>query len=1128
MRRAKILVGLCFLVLIASVVGQEAALLRSGAAYPDGAEDIFVAKRGRVLLTREAGSGVFTKWDTRSGLELGMLAKPDGDPFELTGPPTLSDERRRLLVPAQSGLWVLDLETLEWRHQFEFEGPNAACWDEKNRRYIVSRNQGRRNHLYTIDTASGEVTEVARLRGADRTNLEPRFETLSFTPKGKLLGIQQYPTEFLLVDPETWLVARNLRPERRAERMSPMPDGSIACFSQNYNNGRDFLEVFEKMDPETFEVTQSYSAYVPGTRSRSFTFNVPRNFDAAGNRILVQTQKELVWLDADTFEALEKIPVSDIGKGYDAALAVAWDERSRKIVLFADRELLTVDPEDRSVSQTFGYLPLLGGVTPVGGSVTDFVTGKQRVVSVQDGHISVSEWNAGDTILALSPDGQHAVLPEPATGGVRTREKGQGIAYSGRYGQGLKFAYPSSDYFQKRALEHPKAVVYSADGKRLLVMKDFASGVYAVSPGSESLLEIASFGLGVGRGFFEGAAFSADGSKVVFLLREDLLDKGNVHFLAVYDLASKKRLYTQELEANSRLLGFEPGGEIVTVGPKAQTLDYRSLETGSVTRSFETGFAEAADGSAKVRGFSSGDGRHFVVARGREALVAEAASGRQMGGALTLQDEGADLALLLDGRILAVSGKGIALMDTWSGEALGTLSLFDADTEWVFHREDGRFDATIAAQERMYFQQGDLVLPLASLFEETFTGDLLAGLLAGRRYPKPDLTVVASAPEVRLALAGQTRGLLVEDDEEEELIDAIPTVSSESIRLRVEAMSDSSLVEEIRIFHNGKRLQSSTRGLYVDDDIPEGDKKVEEIDVLLIPGENVFRAIALNGLRIESVPAELSIVYDRPGKNSGEGVKLHLVVVGVNQYDNPKYNLNYAVTDATAFKSEMEQRNAGLFSEVSATLLLDEEVSRGSIITTLQTISLNAGPRDVFIFYYAGHGVMSEGLDSEFFLVPPQVTQLYGDTGQLGEKGVSATMLRDMARQIRAQKQVFILDACHSAGALQTVAMRGAAEERAIALLARSTGTHWLTATGSDQFAAEFADLGHGAFTKAVLEGLDGGADSGEDGQVTVKELDAFLQKRVPELTREFRGAPQYPASFGYGQDFPVGVVAKP
>jgi uncharacterized caspase-like protein len=47
-------------------------------------------------------------------------------------------------------------------------------------------------------------------------------------------------------------------------------------------------------------------------------------------------------------------------------------------------------------------------------------------------------------------------------------------------------------------------------------------------------------------------------------------------------------------------------------------------------------------------------------------------------------------------------------------------------------------------------------------------------------------------------------------------------------------------------------------------------------------------------------------------------------------------------------------------------------------------------------------------------------------------------------------------------------------EEKAILKLTRSVGIIILAATGTEQVAAEFAKLGHGVFTNALLEGLSG------------------------------------------------------
>ena len=70
------------------------------------------------------------------------------------------------------------------------------------------------------------------------------------------------------------------------------------------------------------------------------------------------------------------------------------------------------------------------------------------------------------------------------------------------------------------------------------------------------------------------------------------------------------------------------------------------------------------------------------------------------------------------------------------------------------------------------------------------------------------------------------------------------------------------------------------------------------------------------------------------------------------------------------------------------------------------------------------------------------------------------------------------------------------------------------------------ATLGHGLFTYTILQALKGDADgSNKDKKITVKEISAYLNDKVPELSEKYKGSAQYPNSYGYGQDFPVVIV---
>jgi uncharacterized caspase-like protein len=239
--------------------------------------------------------------------------------------------------------------------------------------------------------------------------------------------------------------------------------------------------------------------------------------------------------------------------------------------------------------------------------------------------------------------------------------------------------------------------------------------------------------------------------------------------------------------------------------------------------------------------------------------------------------------------------------------------------------------------------------------------------------------------------------------------------------------------------------------------------------------------------------------------------------------------LNYAVADAQSFADKMKLAGADIFKTQEIIIITDADATREKIQAAFDKLSLAVQPQDAFIMFYAGHGVMSDGtaeIQKDFFLALHNVTQLYSKDEMLKANGLSATELREYCKNIRAQKQVILLDACQSGGAVETFASRGAAEEKAILQLARATGSVLIASTGTEQFATEFSSLGHGVFTYALLEGLGGKADGGEkDKKITIKELEAFLNDFIPQLTEKYHGSAQYPKTWSLGMDFPLGIT---
>jgi WD40 repeat protein len=336
--------------------------------------------------------------------------------------------------------------------------------------------------------------------------------------------------------------------------------------------------------------------------------------------------------------------------------------------------------------------------------------------------------------------------------------------------------------------------------------------------------------------------------------------------------------------------------------------------------------------------------------------------------------------------------------------------------------------------------------------------------------------------------------------------------------LIVEVYDGGGGIRELNIYQNDKLIINDhdvkTKGL--------GDKLVKTYEVEMVNEVNEFKVIVVNHQKIESRADLLSIEY------KGEILvtsTLHVLAIGINKYQNEAYNLNYAQPDAKSFVTKLNEKGKRLFKNINKIEIYDEEATRDNIMLAFKTISSYAKPEDVFLFYYAGHGTIDEEHNDEYYIVPTNITKLYGDPEQLSKKGISATELRQMLTQVKSQKQVILMDACHSGGAVKSLSVRAAAtDEKAIIQLARSSGVVMIASSGTKQYATEFEELKHGVFTYTLLEALDGMADTG-DKKITVNELKFYMEDRVPELTKKYGGKTQYPTGYITGNDFPLVVL---
>ena len=198
----------------------------------------------------------------------------------------------------------------------------------------------------------------------------------------------------------------------------------------------------------------------------------------------------------------------------------------------------------------------------------------------------------------------------------------------------------------------------------------------------------------------------------------------------------------------------------------------------------------------------------------------------------------------------------------------------------------------------------------------------------------------------------------------------------------------------------------------------------------------------------------------------------------------------------------MEKRVGPAHEKVVKRLLVNgasshEVPTAANIINALGSLR-RAKETDTVMVFVAGHGE-SDG---------PNYNFLPTDTARLaGADFVPASVVPWYAFQLAIEtakgRRILFLDTCHSGNSYNQRLSNDSYQANIIVYSA----ARW------DQFSWERADLGHGLFTYATVQGIEGKAAQAQDGgRITTLALRDFLVARVAELAKEMKQEqePQY------------------
>jgi formylglycine-generating enzyme required for sulfatase activity len=232
-------------------------------------------------------------------------------------------------------------------------------------------------------------------------------------------------------------------------------------------------------------------------------------------------------------------------------------------------------------------------------------------------------------------------------------------------------------------------------------------------------------------------------------------------------------------------------------------------------------------------------------------------------------------------------------------------------------------------------------------------------------------------------------------------------------------------------------------------------------------------------------------------------MRRYAITVGVQEYalGGGVAPLQYACADAEAIGNALREHCR--FDEVrilTTSSTANGQLTDTSILTTLRDMAGRLNEDDLFLFFFAGHGVEQQvgGQHRSFLLAPNASLQFM--TGLL-----DLAMLREIMARMACSQRVFLLDCCRNdplggrGDAGNPMTERLTRDIVAAAMRPHTDQTNRVTlvmnACRPGERSYERPDVGHGAFSHWLVQGLRGEAwtDEGLEGAQLCRYVESSL-----------------------------------
>jgi uncharacterized protein YecT (DUF1311 family) len=478
---------------------------------------------------------------------------------------------------------------------------------------------------------------------------------------------------------------------------------------------------------------------------------------------------------------------------------------------------------------------------------------------------------------------------------------------------------------------------------------------------------------------------------------------------------------------------------------------------------------------------------------------------------------------------LSASGGIDVLSLTNDGELAKILEIFPAGDSITFVTPEGFFLSRARTGSNLHFVREYETYPFEQFDLRLNRPDIVLDRLGA---PAEAVAIAKQLREKRLKRMGVTEEMLKPDFHVPvlEIVGDVPsTTDADEISVAIKASDSKYVLERLRVYVNNVPVNGRD-GESLRDQSAQSLERT--IPIKLAAGRNKIQISVLNNAGAESLyaNAEVNCTAIRPKP------ALYAVALGVSDYANPEWNLQYAAKDAKDVLERLKSRSAGSYGEVKELLLTDRQVTKESL-AQIRDFLKDATIDDTVLMFVAGHGLLDSQYDYYF-----GTTDI--DFNNPAEKGIAFEEFDDLLAALPCLKKSLLIDTCHAgeldeeektllasaggtAAPLPTVngiamrsigtrgmnvkaieGARGASEwyDRLQGLfvdLRRGSGSTILSSSAGAEYALESSEQQNGLFTYAVLEALDGKkeVDTDKDGAIEMSELGEYVKKRVSDLT---------------------------